>query len=69
MRDAGQSDIQTVTLAFEEFQGSENDEAGLAAEVAKTYGTRHTKRVVNRHRCLFPRQPEGRIEEGYRAKH
>ena len=36
MRDAGQQDIQTVTLAFEEFRGKHEDEAPLAAEVAAT---------------------------------
>lgn len=46
MRDAGQSDIQTVTLSFEEFKGHADDEAPLAAEVARTYGTRHTTRVI-----------------------
>jgi asparagine synthase (glutamine-hydrolysing) len=48
MRDAGQNDIQTVTLAFEEFRGKADDEAPLAAEVARTYGTRHTTRVVTK---------------------
>jgi asparagine synthase (glutamine-hydrolysing) len=46
MRDAGQDDIQTVTLAFEEFRGSREDEAPLAESVARRYGTRHTTRVV-----------------------
>jgi asparagine synthase (glutamine-hydrolysing) len=46
MRDAGQNDIQTVTLAFEEFRGQADDEAPLAGEVARTYGTRHTTRIV-----------------------
>jgi asparagine synthase (glutamine-hydrolysing) len=46
MRDAGQQDIQTVTLAFEEFQGKHEDEAPLAAGVATQYGTRHSTRVV-----------------------
>jgi asparagine synthase (glutamine-hydrolysing) len=46
MRDAGQHDIATVTLAFAEFQGHPEDEAPLAAEVARLYGTRHTTRVV-----------------------
>ena len=46
MRDAGQSEIQTVTLAFEEFRGRPDDEAPLAAEVARLYGTRHTTRIV-----------------------
>jgi len=46
MRDAGQQQIQTVTVAFEEFRGSSEDEAPIAAEVASRYGTRHTTRVV-----------------------
>ena len=46
MRDAGQQDIQTVTLAFEEFRGRAEDEAPIAAEIATQYGTRHTTRVV-----------------------
>ena len=46
MRDAGQQDIQTVTLAFEEFRGRTEDEAPIAAEIATQYGTRHTTRVV-----------------------
>ena len=46
MRDAGQQDIQTVTLAFDEFRGRPEDEAPLAEEVARLYGTRHTTRVV-----------------------
>ena len=46
MQDAGQEQIQTVTLAFEEFEGSENDEAPLAAQVARHYGVTHTVRRV-----------------------
>jgi asparagine synthase (glutamine-hydrolysing) len=46
MRDAGQQEIQTVTVAFEEFRGTEEDEAPIAAEIASRYGTRHTTRVV-----------------------
>jgi asparagine synthase (glutamine-hydrolysing) len=46
MRDVGQRDIQTVTLAFEEFRGREDDEAPIAAEIATQYGTRHTTRFV-----------------------
>lgn len=48
MRDAGQQDIQTVTLAFEEFQGRPDDEAPLAELTARQYGTRHTMRIVKR---------------------
>lgn len=46
MRDAGQGDITTVTLAFDEFEGRHDDEAPLAAEVARHYGTRHHRRLV-----------------------
>jgi asparagine synthase (glutamine-hydrolysing) len=46
MRDAGQQDIQTVTLAFEEFRGRSEDEAPIAEEIAAQYGTRHTTRFV-----------------------
>jgi asparagine synthase (glutamine-hydrolysing) len=46
MRDAGQRDIQTVTVAFEEFRGRSEDEAPIAAEIASHYGTRHTTRIV-----------------------
>src|SRR5262249_35789297 len=52
MRDAGQQDIQTVTLAFEEFEGRVEDEAPLAAEMAALYGTRHTTRVVTEREFL-----------------
>jgi asparagine synthase (glutamine-hydrolysing) len=46
MRDVGQNDIETVTLSFEEFRGKSEDEAPLAAEIARQYDTRHTTRVV-----------------------
>jgi asparagine synthase (glutamine-hydrolysing) len=46
MRDAGQCDIQTVTLAFDEYRGHHDDEAPLAEAVARHYGTTHTTRVV-----------------------
>jgi asparagine synthase (glutamine-hydrolysing) len=46
MRDAGATDIKTVTIAFEEFRGRHEDEAKLAADVARYYGTDHTTRVV-----------------------
>lgn len=48
MRDAGQQEIQTVTLTFSEFQGRSENEAPLAAEVARLYGTRHHTRLVTR---------------------
>ena len=46
MKDAGQQNIQTVTLAFEEFAGGSNDEAPLAAKIASYYGVSHTVRRV-----------------------
>jgi asparagine synthase (glutamine-hydrolysing) len=46
MREAGQQDIQTVTLAFDEFRGTADDEAPDAAAVANFYATQHTTRVV-----------------------
>jgi asparagine synthase (glutamine-hydrolysing) len=47
MRETGQQDVQTVTLAFEEFRGTSEDEAPIAEEVAAKYETRHTTRFVS----------------------
>ena len=47
MRDAGQQKIRAITLAFEEFRGTQEDEAPLAAKVAQHYGAEHIVRVVN----------------------
>jgi asparagine synthase (glutamine-hydrolysing) len=46
MRDAGHADIQTVTLAFDELRSTDDDEAPLAAEVARRFETRHTTRRI-----------------------
>jgi asparagine synthase (glutamine-hydrolysing) len=43
-RESGASDLQTMTLRFEEYRGRDNDEAPLAALVARQYGVRHTIR-------------------------
>jgi asparagine synthase (glutamine-hydrolysing) len=48
MRDAGAPDITTVTIGFDEFRGRREDETVLAAEVAQTYGTRHTTRLITK---------------------
>jgi len=48
MKDAGQKDIQSVTLAFEEFRGQAEDEAPLAEKVAEQYHTHHTTRIVTK---------------------
>ncbi|MDD5562475.1 MAG: asparagine synthase (glutamine-hydrolyzing) [Thermoanaerobaculaceae bacterium] len=47
-RDAGAADLKTVTLAFTEYQGTSRDEAPLAEEVARYYGTDHTTRVISK---------------------
>ena len=46
MRDAGQSDIRTVTLRYAEFAGAATDESPIAADTARLYGTIHTERQV-----------------------
>ncbi|MCP9451538.1 MAG: asparagine synthase (glutamine-hydrolyzing) [Nitrospira sp.] len=46
MRDAGQSDVRTLTVTFSEFAGKPDDEGPLAEQVAKQYGTHHTTRIV-----------------------
>src|SRR5438132_5191564 len=41
MRDASVREIRAITLAFEEFRGTPEDEAPLAARVCEHYGARH----------------------------
>ena len=48
MRDAGQSKIHAITLAFEEFRGTPEDEAPLAAQVCQRYGATHVVRHLSR---------------------
>lgn len=47
MRDAGQSEICAITLSYREFTGSHEDEAPLAAAMAKNFGARHVVRCVS----------------------
>src|SRR5215469_13501706 len=47
MADAGQRATRAITLAFDEFQGTVEDEAPLAAQVAARYGARHIVRCVD----------------------
>jgi asparagine synthase (glutamine-hydrolysing) len=47
MRDAGQEQLRTVTLAFQEFEGTVQDESVLAAQVARHYGVEHSRHVVS----------------------
>src|SRR6266478_3038901 len=49
MRDAGQKEIRAITLAFEEFSGTLEDEAPLAARVCEHYGARHIVRHLREH--------------------
>jgi asparagine synthase (glutamine-hydrolysing) len=46
MRDAGQQNIRAITLAFEEFRDTAEDEVPFAAEVANRYGAQHIVRRV-----------------------
>jgi asparagine synthase (glutamine-hydrolysing) len=48
MRDAGAADLCAITLAFNEFQDTAEDEAPFAAQVAAAYGARHQVRRVDR---------------------
>src|SRR3954452_33707 len=41
-RETGATDLQTMTLRFEEYRGRVNDEAPLAALVARQYDVRHS---------------------------
>jgi asparagine synthase (glutamine-hydrolysing) len=47
-RETGATDLQTMTLRFEEYRGRDNDEAPLAALVAQQYGVRHKIRDLTR---------------------
>jgi asparagine synthase (glutamine-hydrolysing) len=47
MRDAGQKKIRAITLAFQDFQGTPEDEAPLAAQIAAQYGAEHIVRTVS----------------------
>lgn len=48
MRDCGQQQIDAVTISFDDFVGTQDDEAPLAALVAQKYGVRHTIRRVDK---------------------
>jgi asparagine synthase (glutamine-hydrolysing) len=47
MGDAGQRETRAITLVFDEFRGTEQDEAPLAARIAERYGARHIVRRVD----------------------
>jgi len=46
-REAGAEHMQTVTLAFEEYRSTHDDEAPLAREVSRAYGTAHRTRSLS----------------------
>lgn len=52
MRDAGQRGIRAITLAFDEFQGTEEDEAPFAARIAERYNAKHIVRRVSEREFL-----------------
>jgi asparagine synthase (glutamine-hydrolysing) len=47
MRAAGQREIRAITLAFEEFRGTAEDEAPLAARMCERYGAHHIVRCLS----------------------
>jgi asparagine synthase (glutamine-hydrolysing) len=47
MRDAGQREIRAITLAFDEFRGTSEDEAPLAASVCEHYGAHQIVRRLS----------------------
>ncbi len=45
-RETGKTDLQTLTLRFQEYRGRDNDEAPLAAHIAELYGVPHSIREL-----------------------
>lgn len=48
IKDTGASGMQGITIAFDEFQGKHENEAPVAAEIARNYGIRHHVRTITR---------------------
>jgi asparagine synthase (glutamine-hydrolysing) len=46
MREQQTSNIQSITLGFEEFRGTPNDETLLSSQMAERYGSNHTTRWI-----------------------
>ena len=46
MRDAGQQKVRAITLGFDEFAGTDEDETPLAAIAARHYGAEHVVRRI-----------------------
>ena len=52
VKEAGVKSLQGVTIAFEEFAGTQNDESPVAAQIARHYGIQHHIRTVTRNEFL-----------------
>lgn len=48
MRDVGHDRVRAITLAFDEFSRTSEDEAPIAAEVAQRYGAEHIVRRISK---------------------
>lgn len=48
IRDSGHAKIKSITLSFNEYVGTEQDEAPIARKVAHLYGSRHIERAFGR---------------------
>jgi asparagine synthase (glutamine-hydrolysing) len=48
IKDTGASGMQGITIAFNEFHGRHENEAPVAAEIARSYGIRHHVRTITR---------------------
>lgn len=52
MRDAGRTKVKAITLAFEEFTGTSEDESPIAGGIARLYSAEHVVRRVARSEFL-----------------
>ncbi len=52
MLDCGARDLEGVTITYNEFSGTDNDEAPVAAKIAEHYGIRHHVRKVTKEEFL-----------------
>jgi asparagine synthase (glutamine-hydrolysing) len=52
VKEGGTSSLHGVTIAFEEFAGTQSDESLMASQIAKHYGIQHHIRTVTRNEFL-----------------
>lgn len=52
LQEAGVSSMRSLTLGYDEFKGTANDELEGARELAAMFGAQHTTRIVSRHEFL-----------------